>query len=75
MLLDLHRPEHVIAILPGTLLAPDDSDRDGYVPNVVYSCGALVHHGTLWVPYGASDTRVRFAHIPLDTLISALRAT
>jgi predicted GH43/DUF377 family glycosyl hydrolase len=75
MLLDLHRPEHVIAILPGTLLAPDENDRDGYVPNVVYSCGALLHHGTLWVPYGASDTRVGFAHIALDTLISALRAT
>ncbi|WP_345630403.1 glycoside hydrolase family 130 protein [Rugosimonospora acidiphila] len=75
MLLDLHRPEQVIAILPGTLLAPDENDRDGYVPNVVYSCGALLHHGTLWVPYGASDTRVGFAYIALDTVMSALRAT
>ena len=39
LLLDLHRPERVVAELPGALLAPDEADRDGYVPNVVYSCG------------------------------------
>ncbi|WP_309244184.1 glycoside hydrolase family 130 protein [Micromonospora parastrephiae] len=46
-LLDLHRPERVVAHLPGVLLSPDEDDRDGYVPNVVYSCGGLVHDGDL----------------------------
>jgi predicted GH43/DUF377 family glycosyl hydrolase len=72
LLLDLHHPERVIAELPGVLLAPDDSERDGYVPNVVYSCGGLVHAGTLWLPYGASDTRIGFASVPLTTLLDAM---
>ncbi|MCG5447196.1 glycoside hydrolase family 130 protein [Micromonospora sp. NIE79] len=72
LLLDLHRPERVVAHLPGALLAPDEDDRDGYVPNVVYSCGALVHDGELWVPYGASDARVGFATVPLSALLSAM---
>ncbi|WP_327033048.1 glycoside hydrolase family 130 protein [Micromonospora ureilytica] len=71
-LLDLHTPERVVAHLPGALLAPDDKDRDGYVPNVVYSCGALVYDGELWVPYGASDARVGFVTVPLSALLSAM---
>lgn len=72
ILLDLHHPERVIAELPGALLAPDPAERDGYVPNVVYSCGGLVHAGELWLPYGASDARVGFATVPVDALISAM---
>jgi predicted GH43/DUF377 family glycosyl hydrolase len=72
LLLDLHRPERVIAELPGALLAPDEAERDGYVPNVVYSCGGLVHAGELWLPYGASDTRVGFATAPVTALIAAM---
>jgi predicted GH43/DUF377 family glycosyl hydrolase len=72
LLLDLRRPERVIAELPGVLLAPDETERDGYVPNVVYSCGGLLHDGTLWLPYGASDTRVGFATVPLKTLLDAM---
>ncbi|MFI6259331.1 glycoside hydrolase family 130 protein [Micromonospora zamorensis] len=72
LLLDLHRPERVVAHLPGVLLAPDENDRDGYVPNVVYSCGALVHDGELWVPYGASDARVGFATVSVPALLSAM---
>jgi predicted GH43/DUF377 family glycosyl hydrolase len=72
LLLDLEQPHRVIAELPGVLLAPDDTERDGYVPNVVYSCGGLVHAGTLWLPYGASDARVGFATIALTTLIHAM---
>lgn len=74
MLLDLDRPERVVAELPGVLLAPGDGDRDGYVPNVVYSCGGLVHQGTLWMPYGASDARVGFATVPLAQLLGAMHA-
>ncbi|GAB3383075.1 glycoside hydrolase family 130 protein [Micromonospora halotolerans] len=72
LLLDLHRPERVIAELPGALLAPDEAERDGYVPNVVYSCGGLVHAGELWLPYGASDARVGFATAPVSALIAAM---
>jgi predicted GH43/DUF377 family glycosyl hydrolase len=72
LLLDLHCPERVIAELPGALLAPDDTEREGYVPNVVYSCGALLHGDLLWLPYGASDARVGFATVPLDALAEAM---
>jgi predicted GH43/DUF377 family glycosyl hydrolase len=75
LLLDLKQPDRVIAELPGVLLAPDDTERDGYVPNVVYSCGGLLHAGTLWLPYGASDTRVGFATIGLTTLVHAMDQT
>ena len=72
LLLDLHRPERVVAQLPGALLSPDTADRDGYVPNVVYSCGGLVHGGELWLPYGASDARVGFATVPVAALVTAM---
>jgi predicted GH43/DUF377 family glycosyl hydrolase len=72
LLLDLHHPEQVIAELTGPLLAPDESEREGYVPNVLYSCGALIHAGTLWLPYGASDARVGFATVPVDALLAAM---
>jgi predicted GH43/DUF377 family glycosyl hydrolase len=72
LLLDLRQPDRVIAELPGALLAPSDTERDGYVPNVVYSCGGLLHAGTVWLPYGASDARVEFANIPVAALIQAM---
>ncbi|MEV4241834.1 glycoside hydrolase family 130 protein [Streptosporangium canum] len=73
MLLDLHEPERVIAELPGALLAPGDGEREGYVPNVVYSCGGLVHAGVLWLPYGIGDARVGFAHVAVAALVGAMR--
>jgi len=73
LLLDLRHPERVIAELPGPLLEPDPTEREGYVPNVLYSCGALIHAGLLWLPYGASDARVGFATVDVDTLIAAMR--
>jgi predicted GH43/DUF377 family glycosyl hydrolase len=72
LLLDLDHPDRVIAELPGTMLAPDDTERDGYVPNIVYSCGGLLHAGRLWLPYGMSDSRVGFATATLTTLLDAL---
>jgi len=72
MLLDLEEPEHVLADLPAGLLAPDEIEREGYVPNVVYSCGGMVHDGLFWLPYGASDVRVGFASIPLERLLGAM---
>jgi predicted GH43/DUF377 family glycosyl hydrolase len=72
LLLDLDQPDRVIAELPGALLAPSDTERDGYVPNVIYSCGGLLHAGNLWLPYGASDTRVEFATVAVAALIDAM---
>jgi predicted GH43/DUF377 family glycosyl hydrolase len=65
----------VIADLPMGLLGPDEVEREGYVPNVVYSCGGLVHDGRFWLPYGASDVRVGFASIALDRLLGAMVPT
>jgi predicted GH43/DUF377 family glycosyl hydrolase len=73
MLLDLENPEKVIADLPQGLLDPDEVEREGYVPNVVYSCGGLVHEGRFWLPYGASDVRVGFASIDVDRLIERMK--
>jgi predicted GH43/DUF377 family glycosyl hydrolase len=72
LLLDLDRPDQVIAALPDVMLAPDDCERDGYVPNIVYSCGSLIHAGLLWTPYGASDARVGFSTMEVDALLAAM---
>jgi predicted GH43/DUF377 family glycosyl hydrolase len=72
ILLDLDHPERVIAELAGTLLDPDRTERDGYVPNVLYSCGSLIHDGILWIPYGASDTRIGFATVPVTAVLQAM---
>jgi predicted GH43/DUF377 family glycosyl hydrolase len=53
-------------------LSPTQSERDGYVPNVVYSCGALVHGQTLVIPYGISDAAVGIATVVLPELLDAL---
>lgn len=48
------------------------TEREGYVPNVVYTCGALAHDGTLIIPYAMSDSASSFATVPLDAVISAM---
>jgi predicted GH43/DUF377 family glycosyl hydrolase len=53
-------------------LSPAADERDGYVPNVVYSCGALVHAETLVLPYGIGDAAIGFATVPLPALLDAL---
>jgi predicted GH43/DUF377 family glycosyl hydrolase len=73
LLLDSDEPHRVIAELPGPLLTSDGAEREGYVPNVVYSCGGLLYDDAVWLPYGASDTRIGFARAPLDPLIKAMR--
>jgi predicted GH43/DUF377 family glycosyl hydrolase len=75
MLLDLQAPERVIADLPEGLIDPDETEREGYVPNVVYSCGGVLHDGRLWVPYGASDVRVGFASVDLERLLTRMVPT
>ena len=72
MLLDLDDPRRVIADLPTPLLEPVGEEREGYVPNVVYSCGGIVHRGTLVLPYGFSDAGAGFATVGLDDLLTWL---
>jgi predicted GH43/DUF377 family glycosyl hydrolase len=73
ILLDLHDPYRVLAALPEPLIAPQEHERDGYVPNVVYSCGALAHQDTLMLPYGTSDTGIALARIDLPALLDRLQ--
>jgi predicted GH43/DUF377 family glycosyl hydrolase len=71
-LLDLHDPARIIGQLEEPLLKPEGNEREGYVPNVVYSCGSLVHNGQLILPYGVSDTATSMVRIELSELLAAL---
>jgi predicted GH43/DUF377 family glycosyl hydrolase len=71
-LLDLDDPRRVIGRLKEPLLEPLDHERDGYVPNVVYSCGSLIHNGWLILPYAISDFATTSARIRLDPLLERL---
>jgi predicted GH43/DUF377 family glycosyl hydrolase len=72
-LLDLNDPTKVIGRLREPLLAPEGAEREGYVPNVVYSCGSLLHGQKLILPYAMSDKATSFAVVSLGTLLEALR--
>ncbi len=72
ILLDLEDPTRVIGRLREPLLKPAPDEREGYVPNVVYTCGAMVHRGRLIVPYAISDTATTFATASLDEVLSAM---
>ena len=73
MLLDKENPEKVIARLEEPLLAPQEEEREGYVPNVVYSCGSLIHNGKLVIPYAMSDTSSGIATVDVGELISCMQ--
>jgi predicted GH43/DUF377 family glycosyl hydrolase len=75
LLLDLADPRRVIGHLPEPIIEPDEDEREGYVPNVVYTCGAIVHGERLIVPYGFSDAGIAVAQVPLDDLLAALVAS
>lgn len=72
MLLDLEDPSKILARLQEPLITPNEIEREGYVPNVVYSCGAIVHEDHLIIPYAMSDYATTFATIGLDELLSAM---
>jgi predicted GH43/DUF377 family glycosyl hydrolase len=72
-LLDRDDPVKVIGRLREPLLAPNQSEREGYVPNVVYTCGALVHNGELIIPYALADHATGFATVPLNKLLAAMQ--
>ena len=71
-LLDLDDPSKVIGRLREPLLKPNESEREGYVPNVVYTCGALLHNGDLIIPYGLADHATGFATVPLAEVLAAM---
>jgi predicted GH43/DUF377 family glycosyl hydrolase len=75
LLLDLADPSRVIAKFPGPLLTPQADERNGYVPNVVYSCGGLIYRGSLVLPYGISDCATRIARVNVEHLLGRMEPT
>lgn len=71
-LLDRDDPSKVIGRLREPLLKPSASEREGYVPNVVYTCGALLHRDILVIPYGLADHATGFATVPLDEVLALM---
>lgn len=72
ILLDANDPMRIIGSLQEPLLAPISRERDGYVPNVVYSCGSLLHGNVLMIPFGIADNSIGIATVDLATLLSRL---
>ncbi|MBW2636981.1 MAG: glycoside hydrolase family 130 protein [Deltaproteobacteria bacterium] len=72
VLLDLEDPSRIIGQLREPLLMANEEEREGYVPNVVYSCGALINNGDLIIPYGMSDYASGFATVPVGELLNRL---
>jgi predicted GH43/DUF377 family glycosyl hydrolase len=73
-LLDRDDPSKVIGRLREPLLEPNQNEREGYVPNVVYTCGALLHQGELIIPYGLADHATSFATVPLAEVLAAMHS-
>jgi predicted GH43/DUF377 family glycosyl hydrolase len=71
-LLDRDDPTKVIGRLREPLLKPNKREREGYVPNVVYTCGALLHNGELIIPYGLADHATGFATVPMAEVLAAM---
>jgi predicted GH43/DUF377 family glycosyl hydrolase len=74
ILLDLEDPSRVIGALREPLLEPKDREREGYVPNVVYSCGAMAHGDRLILPYAVSDTSSTIVTLDLASLLNRLKS-
>ncbi|KQR83082.1 glycoside hydrolase family 130 protein [Sphingomonas sp. Leaf343] len=72
VLLDKNDPSRVIGRTSEPLLAAKDQDREGYVPNVVYSCGAIRHGDTLFLPYGIADSSIGFAFVAIGDLLERM---
>jgi predicted GH43/DUF377 family glycosyl hydrolase len=71
-LLDKQDPSKVLARSAQPLLAAADQDREGYVPNVVYTCGAIRHGSKLFIPYGVADSSVAFAFVPISSILEQM---
>jgi len=73
-LLDLDDPTKVIGRLKDPLIVATPEEREGYVPNVVYSCGSMLHGDTLILPYAISDRTTVIATIPITEILQALQS-
>ena len=65
----------MIARTTTPLLRPEGEMVDGYVPRVVYSCGGIVHRGTLWIPIGVGDARIRVYSVEVEELLRSMTRT
>ena len=72
-LFDLKNPEIEIGRLKTPLIIPNDEEREGYVPNVVYSCGSIIHNGEVVIPYAMSDWASTYATVNLEELLTELK--
>jgi predicted GH43/DUF377 family glycosyl hydrolase len=73
-LLDLQDPARIIGRLAEPLLSPTEKEREGYVPNVLYTCGAIIHNDELIIPYAMSDTSSGIAVVSVPALLARLSA-
>jgi predicted GH43/DUF377 family glycosyl hydrolase len=73
VLLDLEDPSKIIARLEEPLLIPTEEEREGYVPNVVYSCGSLIHNNMLIIPYAMSDITSGIASVEVKDLVACMK--
>jgi len=73
MLLDLENPTKIIRRLEEPLLTPSEEEREGYVPNVVYTCGAIIHANELVIPYAMSDVHSGIATVNVEELIKCMK--
>ncbi|MDD4597930.1 MAG: glycoside hydrolase family 130 protein [Lentimicrobiaceae bacterium] len=73
-LYDLDDPEIEIGRLSTPLIEPNEMEREGYVPNVVYSCGSIIHNGEVVIPYAMSDYASTYATVNLEELLTVLKA-
>jgi predicted GH43/DUF377 family glycosyl hydrolase len=74
-LLDLDDPSIELGRLEEPLVIPNTDEREGYVPNVLYSCGSIIHNGELIIPYGLSDYCSSFATVNLEVLLNKLKSS
>ncbi|MCW3807428.1 glycoside hydrolase family 130 protein [Plebeiibacterium marinum] len=74
-LFDLENPEREIGRSKTPLLIPNSEEREGYVPNVVYSCGSIVHNDDLIIPYAMSDYASTYAYVNLNELLNELKGS
>ncbi|RYD91852.1 MAG: glycosidase, partial [Sphingobacteriales bacterium] len=72
-LLKLDDPAVEIGRLKEPLIIPNSDEREGYVPNVIYSCGSIVNNNKLIIPYGLSDYSTSFVEVDMDDLINRLK--
>ncbi len=72
ILLDLNNPATIVGRMNNPLIEADESEREGYVPNVVYTCGLLRNENILIIPYAVSDSATRFATVELNEILNEL---